>query len=149
MPKEIFYLLAVIAGLATVTQIGVNNQLNHFTQNPAISSLISFLVGTVALVVYVLITSYQSIPQLSALSQLDWWKFSGGLLGVFYIATSIIVAPKIGAANTLGFLVAGQLVFSVIFDHFGFLGFPVKPINIYRVLGIALMIAGVFLVRKF
>lgn len=148
MPKE-FLLIVVVAGLATVTQIGVNNQLNMFTQNSTLTALISFVVGTIALFVFVIITNYNSLPQPSTLIQATWWKYTGGLLGVFYIITSIVVAPRIGAANTVGFLVAGQLIFSVIFDHFGWLGFPVKSINIYRVIGIVLIIAGVFLIRKF
>jgi transporter family-2 protein len=58
------------------------------------------------------------------------------------------MAPKIGAANALGFVIAGQLLGAVILDHFGWIGFPVKEISWTRILGIAVMILGVYLVQK-
>jgi len=45
--------------------------------------------------------------------------------------------------------VAGQLIFAVVFDHFGLLGFPVKSVSLFRLAVVILMIAGVYLVRKF
>ena len=149
MPKEIYYLVALLVGLGVTTQAGVNAQLNLVTNNSAVTALISFLVGTVALLAYVLITQHSALPAASPLVQAPWWKYTGGLFGVLYISSIIIIAPKIGAANTIGFIVGGQLISAVVFDHFGILGFPVKPLTMLRILGVALMVAGVYLVRKF
>ena len=149
MPKEIYYLFAVLAGLAVSTQAGVNSQLNLVTSNSTVTALISFLVGTAALLIYVLATSRSSITAPLHLFQSDWWKYTGGLLGAFYITVVVIIAPKIGAANTIGFIVAGQLIFAVVYDHFGLIGFPIKPISLYRILGVCLLIAGVYLIRKY
>jgi transporter family-2 protein len=150
MTKELYVLLAVLAGVVLTIQSGVNAQLNILIKNNAVlSALISFLVGTVGLIIVLLITSpkaYQAIPSLDGT---NWWKFLGGLLGAFYVTVVVITFPKLGAATTLSLVIAGQLVFAVIFDHFGWLGFSVKQINIYRILGVAMIIGGVLLVRKF
>ena len=148
MPKEIYYLLALLAGLAVAIQTGANSQLRLIVQNPMVTALISFLVGTTILLAYVLITSYQHLPPADMLGKISWWKWLGGVMGAFYICTVVIIAPKIGAANTLGFIVAGQLISAVIFDHFGLLGFEIRPATLVRVLGVIFLILGVYLIRR-
>lgn len=148
MPKEMYYALAMLAGLAVAVQTGANAQLRQIVNSPIITALISFLVGTILLSVYVIITSRQFIPATSVLTQISWWKWLGGIMGAFYITTVVIVAPKIGAANTLGFIVAGQLISAVLFDHMGWIGFVIRPINLWRVLGVVFLILGVYLIRR-
>ena len=59
--KEIFYLIAIVAGLAVVTQAGVNSQLHLAVKSPIVSALISFLVGTMVLIAVILLTNPKSI----------------------------------------------------------------------------------------
>ena len=146
--KEIFYLVAIVAGLGVVTQAGVNSQLQLEVKSPILSGLISFTVGTIALTIIVLATNPKSFGNLAGLSGISWWKLTGGLLGAYYICSIILGVPQIGAANMLGFAVASQLIFAVIFDHFGWLGFPVKTISWERVAGVILMLGGLFLLKK-
>lgn len=149
MPKEIFYLIALLAGLAVTIQAGANAQLRLAVGNPVITAMISFLVGTTILVTYVLLTSTHLLPSFKTISGISWWKWIGGALGVFYIISVIVVAPRIGAASTFGFIVGGQLIFAVIFDHFGVIGFPQHPVSWLRVVGVLLLLAGVYLIQKF
>ncbi len=148
MPKEIYYLLALLAGLAVAIQTGVNAQLRLVVSNPTLTALLSFTVGTVILSVYVLVTSHHTLPSVHTLTNIPWWKWLGGVMGAFYITTVVIIAPKIGAANTLGFIVAGQLISAVIFDHFGLVGFVVRPVTLLRILGVVFLIVGVYLIRR-
>jgi transporter family-2 protein len=148
MPKEIYYLLALVAGLAVAVQTGANAQLRLIVQNPTLTALISFLVGTTLLFIYVMLTSYQQLPDAAVMYKIPWWKYLGGVMGAFYITTVVIIAPKIGAANTLGFIVAGQLISAVIFDHFGLMGFVIRQITLPRILGVIFLILGVYLIRK-
>jgi bacterial/archaeal transporter family-2 protein len=148
MPKEMYYVLALLAGTAVAVQTGANAQLRLMVHSPIITACISFLVGTMVLVLYVLIANRQYIPEFSVVSQISWWKWIGGIMGVIYITTVVVVAPKIGAANTLGFIVAGQLISAVLFDHFGWIGFAIRPISLWRILGVIFLILGVYLLRK-
>lgn len=148
MPKEVYYLLALLAGAAVAVQTGANAQLRLIVQSPIITACISFLVGTSVLLLYVLIANRQHIPELSVVTQISWWKWLGGIMGAAYITTVVIIAPRIGAANTLGFIMAGQLIAAVIFDHFGWIGFEIRPVNLWRILGVVFLILGVYLIRR-
>lgn len=72
----------------------------------------------------------------------------GGLIGVAVVLGSIIAGPKIGALALVGILLSGQLIASVLIDHFGWLGFPLQKMNIVRLLGILLLVGGFILIRR-
>jgi transporter family-2 protein len=148
MTKEFYYLLAITSGLLIAVQAGVNSQLRIVTQNPILAALISFLVGTILLAGFYFIST-KSTANISSLAHpISWWKLAGGVLGAIYIFSMIIMAPKIGAANALGFVIAGQLLGAVVLDHFGWVGFPVREISWTRILGVVVIILGVYLVQR-
>lgn len=149
MPKEIYYFIAFAAGTAIAVQSGANAQLRLMVNNPMITALLSFLVGTAALFVLVFATASKQLPSMQVLTHITWWKWMGGLMGAFYISSVVITAPKIGAANTLGFVIAGQLLFAVLFDHFGWLGFQPHPASAMRILGVALLLLGIYFIQKY
>lgn len=143
----LYILLALAAGLGMPTQAGINAQLGVWSRSPVSAALISFAVGTVGLGLYALIFRVPALPLATAGTQ-PWWIWSGGLFGAFFVAVATIIAPKLGATTMLALILAGQLIASVIYDHFGLLGYPVHALTPGRVLGIALLIAGVALVRN-
>lgn len=145
--KNYFYLLSLLAGVAVAVQTGVNSQLRNDTNNPVLTALISFGIGTIALMI-IYFSFFKVSPMFPAGFEFTWWKFTGGLLGVVYVTAVVIAAPRIGAANALGFIVAGQFVAAVIIDHFGLLGMPVHTISWWRILGIVILICGVYLIQK-
>jgi transporter family-2 protein len=145
--KMQYYLLSLLCGIAVAIQTGVNSQLRHDTNNPIFTALISFSVGTVALIILYFLFFRQS-PAFPQNYSFEWWKFTGGLMGVLYITGVVIAAPRIGAANALGFIVAGQFIAALVIDHYGWMGLPIKSISWYRVSGIALLLAGVYLIQK-
>ncbi len=142
-----YFFLSIFAGVAVAFQTGVNSQLRTDTNNPVLTALISFGVGTVALIVLYLVFFRQS-PIFPASYSFSWWKFTGGLLGVIYVTAVVIAAPRIGAANALAFIVGGQFVAAIVIDHFGWMQLPVNPISLYRVAGIVLLLAGIYLIQK-
>ncbi|NEM98274.1 DMT family transporter [Pontibacter burrus] len=120
--KELYFAIAIFAGLAITVQTGINSQLSIVTRNPVLTALISFVVGTAALLLYLLFSDRNALLQPVSV-QAKWWLYTGGLLGALYVSTIVVIAPRLGAATTLGFVVASQLIFAVIFDQFGWLGF--------------------------
>ncbi|MEO8795547.1 MAG: DMT family transporter [Daejeonella sp.] len=143
-----FYFMAILAGIILATQAGINSQLRTVLGNPVMAALISFLVGTFALMIYILLFDRQSFSGLSSLSGMAWHKWTGGIIGAVYVTGVILVAPRIGAANTAGFIVAGQILFALFLDHYGLLGFVQHSFNLMRFLGAILLISGVFLIMK-
>jgi bacterial/archaeal transporter family-2 protein len=142
-----YYLLSIIAGIAVAFQTGVNSQLRTETNNPVLTALISFLVGTIALIV-LYFAFFRNGPVFPQPYTFQWWKFTGGLLGVIYVTIVVIAAPRIGAANALAFIVAGQFVAAIIIDHYGWMKLPVVPISMSRIVGILLLLVGVYLIQK-
>jgi transporter family-2 protein len=108
--------------------------------------MVSFAVGALALFL-VVVLFYRS--EHSHASDAPWWAWVGGLLGAFYVTSTVVVPVRIGAAAFFGILVAAQLVTSVVLDRFGLLGFPKQDVSPLRLLGVALLIGGAVLVRVF
>lgn len=148
-PMEIFYILIVLAaGIGVPVQTAANAALGKSLGGPIHSTLAVFLVGLI-LIMLIFTAQQHSVPNGAALAQAPWWSWSGGPLGVAYIFVLILVAPKIGMASAVGFVILGQILGAVLLDHFGWLNFPVHKVNWQRLLGAILMVIGVFLIRKF
>lgn len=144
----IYLLLAVLAGAGLPVQLGMNNQIRLMTGSPMTAAFISFLVGTLTLGLYVLILR-QPMPTPFQISSAPWWIWLGGVAGVVYIVVAIVVAPKIGPAVLFSLVVAGQLLNSIIIDHFGLFGYDVHHVTPMRLLGVALLVGGVVIIRGF
>ena len=142
------YLAAALAGLGFVVQQAVNASLRGALDSPFWAALANFAVGTVAMLA-VLLALREPVPSLQAIARAPWYAWTGGLLGVIYIAGSIVLIPRIGAATVVALIVVGQLLGSLAFDHFGLLGVPVHEIGLPRILGAGLLIAGVVLICLF
>jgi transporter family-2 protein len=140
--------VVMLAGAVLPIQAGFNIQIGKAVQQPIFAAFASFLIGTVALLIYLLLLkfNFSTISATKSVSPIAW---TAGILGAFYVASIIIIAPKLGPALTFSLVVAGQMVISLILDHYGLLGFPIKTINWQRVLGVVFLVAGVLLIRKF
>lgn len=147
MNKILWPVLALLAGAVLPIQAGLNAKLGKTVGSPVQASLISFLVGTVALLMYVLISG-QTL-NVSSLKQVSAPVWLGGILGAFYVTVVILAFPRIGPALTFGLIVAGQMVVSLVLDHHNILVAQAHPINLWRVLGVVLIVAGVVIIRKF
>ncbi len=140
-------LLAVAAGFAIVIQQALNAKLRFDLGSAAWSGVVSYLVGFLCMVLFVLATR-DPIPSMGLAARLPWWAWSGGLFGGLYIVLAILLVPQLGAATFVGLLVAGQMLASIAFDHFGLLGLSQRPLDLPRLIGVALLIGGVVLIRR-
>lgn len=145
--QVVLYALAFAAGLVLTVQVGVNSTLRTSLGSPVMAALTSFVVGLVGLALFLVLTR-ASLPTKAALSAVPLWAWAGGLLGAFYVASTIIVGPRLGAAALLALSVLGQLLASLVVDHYGWLGFPQHSISIARLLGAVLLFAGVLLIVR-
>ncbi|RME92051.1 MAG: DMT family transporter [Bacteroidetes bacterium] len=141
-----FILLAVIAGAVLPVQAAVNSRLGDAVNDSIYGTFLSFIVGLVALMPYVFSGKVKLSSLNNAFDQ-HWSIWTGGALGAFYVTSLIILTPRLGVAMTLGLTVAGQMAFALVMDHFGWLGLHVDPINWTKVIGIVLIVGGVWLLR--
>ncbi len=147
MIQILFFILALLAGASVALQTGVNSQLRILLGNPFQAGLVSFAVGTLALALI-------ALPQgqswsFNNLTNSPWWIWMGGMLGAYVVTVLIILAPRFGASTLIGLVLTGQMLTSLILDHFGLLGFPTQKLSVPRLLGAMLLIGGVILIRKF
>ncbi len=144
----IYLLVAVVAGAMMPTQAATNNKMAVFVDSPVLAAFISFVVGTIALFIYLLMAGV-SLSNLSGVRDAPMIAWAGGLLGAFFVAAAVTLVPKLGVAMTFSLIIAGQMIVTLIIDHYGLLGVPVKEISLARIGGIMLITAGVVLIRKF
>ena len=147
--KLLFLFIALVAGMLAPIQAGMNARVGAILRDPIYASLISFAVGTAGLFVFCLARGMEWGRISQAGSSLHWGFWCAGLLGVFYVTATLFLTPRLGTALTFSLVVAGQLIMALAMDHFGTLGIPVHPVSWVRILGIALVIAGVALIRRF
>jgi transporter family-2 protein len=145
--KNLAYLLGIVSGFGLTLQIGMNSRLRTVLQNANQAALISFLVGTAALIGLLLATR-TPLPSRDTLASVPAWAWFGGLMGAFYVAISTVVASQLGTASLLGLALLGQVTMALVADHFGWMGLPEHPITLTRLAGVALLGAGVWLVTR-
>ncbi len=143
----LYILIALLAGAFLPTQAGINSQLRDWTGDPALAALISFSVGTLALGVYSAVMRIPWPPLRTAVD-LPWWIWTGGLIGAFFVAVTVVLVPKLGAATMVGLMIGGQMIAGLVFDHYGLNGYPVRPATFLRIVGAILLVTGVVLIRK-
>ena len=140
-------LVALLIGVVLPVQSGVNAQLRIGIGHPLLAAFISFAVGTMALLGLNLALRVP-LPAGEAVSRLPWWHWIGGLLGAAYIYLAILLAPRLGAATLVAAIVSGQMVASLLLDHFGWVGYPQQPLTPLRAVGALLVIGGVLLIQR-
>ena len=143
-----FIFLAILAGMMMPTQAAVNNRLAQPLESPILAAFISFAVGTVALFLYMLATGVP-LGNLFSAKNAPLVAWTGGLLGAFFVAATVTLVPKLGVALTFSLIIGGQMLITLVIDHFGVLGVPVKSISLPRLLGVTLITVGVILIRRY
>ncbi|EZQ11832.1 MULTISPECIES: DMT family transporter [unclassified Acinetobacter] len=139
-----FIPLALGIGIAMTFQTAINTQLREYLYSPLQAALLSFLIGTIVLAILVFFQQTEK-PQLSEIVQIPWHLWLGGFLGVYAISISIYSAPKLGFLTLSALIIFGQIVMSMIVDHFGILGTEKIAINWQRILGGVVIFIGVLL----
>lgn len=139
--KSLFLGIAFLAGAATAVQVPVNATLRTHLGHPMQATFVSFTIGMMISLAYCLAAG-SPIPSASVLSRIPWWAWTGGILGTFYVASSIVLSPRIGIAAMLSMVIAGQMLTSLVIDHYGLVNAPVYTISSSRALGAVLVAAG-------
>lgn len=140
-------LLALAAGCSIVVQQALNANLRTALDSATWAGVASFLVGFACMALLTLALR-EPLPTMGVMARIPWWSWSGGLFGAIFIASGICLLPQLGAATFITLLVTGQMLASVTFDHFGWLGLTQRPVDLPRLFGVALLIGGVALIRR-
>lgn len=139
--------LAAFAGMGLPLQAAINNRLRTGIESSLWASVISFAGGFLVLVIVTLALRVPW-PGAARFATVPWWAWLGGLCGAAFVTMTIVLVPKTGLAMFIVGLVAGQMLLSMLWDHYGWMGTPVRPITAMRALGAAVVVAGVVMVQR-
>ncbi len=140
-------LAAAAIGAALTVQVAMNTALRAYAGTPAGATLISFAVGAAAVAVF-LIATRQPWPSGRALAGAPAWAWFGGVLGGTYVLVTVVLSPRLGPGPLFGAIVAGQMATALLLQQFGVLGVPQRAVTPIQLLGVALIVGGVLLIRR-
>ena len=143
----LFIAAALAAGALMPIQGSLNARLGRLLPHALQSTLTNFLVASVVLAL-LLVAIRAPWPSLATLTAVPPRLFLGGVLGATFVSTVLILVPRIGVLNVLASAVVGQLVVSVLIDHFGWFGVPVQLVSLPRIAGTLSLIVGLVLIQR-
>ena len=134
-------LAGCIAGAVVGFQRALNGEINEYSHQSFTTSLLNFITGTSLLVILILIGLATNQMSLVALPTGPWWIYTGGLIGIFYIAFTSTIVQHLGVLTFTLFSVGGQLVGSLVIDFL----LPTNGVHVsaYLITGIVMTYLGV------
>lgn len=142
-----FFWFAVVIGLLTGCLLGAQPSVNGFlgrqTIHPLQASTISFVTGTILLVIVTLALGVFPPKLKVPVGDLPWWAWTGGAIGTVMVTASLFFVPRVGALAWFAVVMTGQIIAAIALDHFGWLGTPKQPPSLLRYLGALFLIFGI------
>jgi transporter family-2 protein len=143
----LFFAVAFLVGALITAQTGTNARLKEAFGETLPAVIVSSLLGVILLIT-VTLGARTPWPSLPSLVGTPWWGWLGGILGAVYAVATVLLARELGAAPLTALIVTGQLVCSVVLDHFGWVGFTEHAAGLGRIVGCVLMVAGFVLIAR-
>jgi transporter family-2 protein len=140
------HVTAALVGAGLTVQVGMNATVRFAIGSPVLAAIVNFVVGLAALALVAVASGARWAPGSTA--AVPAWAWFGGLLGAAYVAATTVLGPRLGAATLLALTIGGQMVAALLVDHYGVIGFPQTPLTPARLVGVALLVAGVLLIMR-
>ena len=147
MHTTIFMLLAMGAGACIALQASANGSFRkNLGDNPLFAAYFSIL-GTFVTATATMLLLRPPAPGAAALRETPWWNWIGGPLGALIVLAGAALTARLGAALFIALVVGGQLLCSLLLDHFALAGLDEQPVTPGRLLGAALVVTGVLCIK--
>jgi transporter family-2 protein len=121
-------------------QAGANTQLAKATGSPFAATTIQVSIAGTLLLVIAAATG--TLFAFGSLGGVPWWHATGGIATAIYVASTILLFPRLGAVVTVGLFIAGQMLASLTLDTLGVLGVPQQPLQASTAIGALAVLAG-------
>ena len=146
--RYLLMLITLLVGGLMPLQAILNTRLGRQIGGPLMGSLMSFFVGLVCLLVLNLCTNPSAILQLRPSAAGPWYFWIGGVIGAIFVGYITWVNQQQGIALTFALAVSGQIFLSLLIDHYGLFGAAIRTITLEKLIGAALIIGGLILIKK-
>ena len=145
MKSSLFLILTLIGGCLIPFQAAINSSLAKSLESPFLAAATSTFISFTSLLLIIIISKQPITFSINS----PWWVIlSGGLIGAFVVFISLSSAPILGISTLFAALLLGQLIMSIIIDHYGLLGLQTRSIDLGKIIGVVLLILGFYLIRK-
>lgn len=142
------YPIILVCGALQAWGPPMNGALRQALSNPWLASIVSFL-PIVAFLSVLFFCQPRPLPTAEGVGGMPWWAPLGGLVGAFAVVCGLIFVDKVGAAVFGGLTITANILMSLAIDHFGLFGMEVHSLNLGRIAGGVLMVAGIALISLF
>ena len=144
--EALWIILAALAGGCLALQAGANSALKSVVGDARLTAFFS-ICGTLATAAVFLLAARQPLPALATVRATPWWMWLGGPLGTCVVLAGAALTQRLGSAAYIAAVVGGQLAFSLAIDHYGLMNMPQQGLTVGRLLGAAMVFAGVLCVK--
>ena len=141
--KVHLYVFTVFLGVVLAVHLAMNGKVGSVLNNPRVGNALFWCIGALAAVVIGL-TGWKA-GALTPLREVNPVLLTAGILGACLVFAIAWLIPQIGAGPVMITLLAGQVIGGMLMSHFGWLGSPVQPFTVMKILGVLIMIGGVAL----
>ena len=143
----VYFALALITGALIPVQAATNSVFSKSIGNASMAGLMVFVVGLIGMIIFNLV-SRTALPTSQQLSAAPLYSYLGGIIVATYVVMITLLVPRIGVGPAIALIVTGQIICAVAIDHFGLFNVAVRPADASRLIGVLLMIGGIYMVMK-
>ncbi|RDY27846.1 DMT family transporter [Romboutsia weinsteinii] len=133
------YIISIFTGVLLALMVSLNGTVGEVAGNYA-SSVIIHVIGLIGIIIVLIATK----SKLQNLKGIPFYMYTGGLIGVLTVIFTNVSFSKLGASLTISVGLFGQLITSIIIDHFGLFNLPVNKFNKKKIIGFSIIILGIF-----
>jgi transporter family-2 protein len=138
--ETLFVPLSLVAGGLLAVQAGANAQLSKATGSPFVATTIQVVIAGTLLLAVAAATG--TVLAFGSLPAVPWWHATGGIATAIYVASTILLFPRLGAVVTVGLFIAGQMLASLVLDTSGALSVPQQVPQPVEIIGVLAVFAG-------
>jgi len=142
------WIYLILIGLVGGAAVGLQTPISGMMGARVGGFASSFIIHVSGMMLSGLILLLRGGERIREWSGLPWYMLISGVFGVILLQTLTFTVPKMGGTLAVTLVVVGQLIVGLLIDHFGCLGVEVHPISLVRVVGVALLIGGGYLISR-
>ena len=146
--KYFLMVITLFVGASIPVQAILNARLGRQIGGPLMGALMSFVTGTVCLLVLNLLLNGTAVLSLKQTATGPWYIWLGGLIGAIFVGYITWINQQQGMALTFALVVAGQIFISLLIDNFGLFGSAIQTITLQKIIGAVLIVGGIILIKR-
>jgi transporter family-2 protein len=146
--KYVLMIITFFVGTIIPIQAVLNSRLGKQTSGALMGALLSFLTGTICLLILNIIINGGTMFNLRQYTTGPWYIWLGGFIGAIFVGYITWVNQQQGMALTFALVVTGQIFISLLIDNYGLFGSAVRTITLDKIIGAALIVGGIILIKK-